>query len=77
LADRKEDLPLLQRHFVERFAAQYNKGISGITRRGQALLARYHWTGNVRELENVIGSACMLAHGPASDIDDLPEHIRT
>ncbi|MGB8132396.1 MAG: sigma-54 dependent transcriptional regulator, partial [Candidatus Angelobacter sp.] len=77
LADRKEDLPLLQRHFVERFAAQYNKDISGITRRGQALLARYHWPGNVRELENVIGSACMLAQGPAIDINDLPEHIRT
>jgi two-component system, NtrC family, response regulator HydG len=77
LADRKEDLPLLQRHFLERFAAQYNRDISGITRRGQALLARYHWPGNVRELENVIGSACMLAHGPAIDINDLPEHIRT
>jgi DNA-binding NtrC family response regulator len=77
LAHRKEDLPLLQRHFVERFAAQYNKEISGITRRGQALLARYHWPGNVRELENVIGSACMLAQGPAIDINDLPEHIRT
>ena len=76
LADRKEDLPLLQRHFVERFAAQYRKEISGITRRGQALLARYHWPGNVRELENVIGSACMLAQGPAIDINDLPEHIR-
>jgi DNA-binding NtrC family response regulator len=77
LADRKEDLPLLQRHFLERFAAQYSKEISGITRRGQALLARYHWPGNVRELENVIGSACMLAHGPVIDINDFPEHIRT
>jgi DNA-binding NtrC family response regulator len=77
LADRKEDLPLLQRHFVERFAAQYRKEISGITRRGQALLARYYWPGNVRELENVIGSACMLAQGPAIDINDLPEHVRT
>jgi DNA-binding NtrC family response regulator len=66
LANRKEDLPLLQRHFLERFAAQYSKEISGITRRGQALLARYHWPGNVRELENVIGSACMLAQGRLS-----------
>jgi DNA-binding NtrC family response regulator len=77
LADRKEDLPLLQRHFLERFAVQYNKDISVITRRAQALLARYHWPGNVRELENVIGSACMLAQGPAIDMNDLPEHIRT
>jgi DNA-binding NtrC family response regulator len=77
LADRKEDMPLLQRHFLERFAEQYHKEISGITRRGQAVLSRYHWPGNVRELENAIGSACMLAHGPVIDIGDLPEHIRT
>jgi len=54
LADRKEDLPLLERYFVERFAAQYDKLIRGLTRRAQALLARYSWPGNVRELENVL-----------------------
>ena len=54
LADRKEDLPLLERYFVERFAAQYDKLIRGLTRRAQALLASYSWPGNVRELENVL-----------------------
>ena len=76
LADRKEDLPLLQRHFVERFSEEYNKPIAGITRRAQALLARYHWPGNIRELENIIGSACMVAEDNLIDIHDLPEHLR-
>jgi DNA-binding NtrC family response regulator len=76
LAQRTEDLPLLERHFVERFAEQYAKPVRGITRRAQALLARHSWPGNVRELENVIGNACMMTDGEMIDIDDLPEYIR-
>lgn len=76
LAERKEDLPLLQRYFLERFAGQYKKNIAGITRRAQSLMARYHWPGNVRELENTIGSACMVAEGSVIDIHDLPEDLR-
>jgi DNA-binding NtrC family response regulator len=76
LVDRKEDLPLLQRSLVSKFAAQYGKEIHGITRRAQARLARHSWPGNVRELENVIGNACMMVHGNVIDIDDLPEPLR-
>ena len=76
LAERKEDVPLLQRYFVEHFADQYKKPIRGITRRAQALLARYPWPGNVRELENVLGNACMMVEGKVIDISDLPEHMR-
>jgi transcriptional regulator with PAS, ATPase and Fis domain len=76
LADRKEDLPLLQRYFVENFSMQYGRHISGITRRAQALLARYHWPGNVRELENVLGNACMMVEGSVIDAKDLPPHLR-
>jgi len=54
LVDRKEDLPLLERYFIEKFATQYNKPIRGMTRRARALLGRRDWPGNVRELENVI-----------------------
>src|SRR5690349_12698718 len=50
LVDRKEDMPLLQRHFVSKFASQYNKRITGITRRAQICLGRHYWPGNVREL---------------------------
>jgi DNA-binding NtrC family response regulator len=76
LADRKEDLPLLQRYLVSKFATQYGKEIQGITRRAQACLARHSWPGNVRELENVIGNACMMVHGNVIDIDDLPESLK-
>jgi DNA-binding NtrC family response regulator len=76
LTDRKEDLPLLQRYFIEKFAAQYNKPIRGITRRAQALLGRHDWPGNVRELENVIGKACMVVEGNVIDVKDFPPHLR-
>jgi len=76
LAQRKEDLPLLERYFVKRFAQQYDKPVRGITRRAQALLARHSWPGNVRELENALGSACMMTEGETIDVGDLPEYIR-
>ncbi len=76
LAERKEDLPLLERHFIEQFAAQYNKAIRGITPRAQILLARYSWPGNVRELKSVLGNACMMAEGETIDVHDLPENLR-
>ncbi|HTU41263.1 MAG TPA: sigma-54 dependent transcriptional regulator [Candidatus Aquilonibacter sp.] len=77
LASRHEDLPLLERYFLEKFAAEYGKSVAGLTRRAQARLALYPWPGNVRELENVIGNACMMAQGTVIDIDDLPENLRS
>ncbi len=76
LSSRREDLPLLVRHFVEKFAREYDKQISGLARRAQSRLATYPWPGNVRELENVIGNACMMVDGDLIDIDDLPERFR-
>ena len=76
LADRKEDLPLLERFFIRKFAAQYRKPVESLTPRAQILLARHNWPGNVRELENVIGHACMLASGEVIDIADLPQYMR-
>ncbi len=76
LANRREDLPLLERYFVQRFAADYKKTISGLTRRVQSRMATYPWPGNVRELENVIGNACMMTEGKFLDINDLPERLR-
>ena len=75
LRDRKEDFPLLLRHFTRKFASAYNKPISGITRRAQTLLARYSWPGNVRELENVLGNTCMMVTGGVIDVSDLPEYL--
>jgi DNA-binding NtrC family response regulator len=76
LADRKEDLPLLERYLVHSFATKSNKQIRGLTRRVQALLSRYSWPGNVRELENVIGHACIMTEADIIDVRDLPEHLR-
>jgi DNA-binding NtrC family response regulator len=76
LADRREDLPLLTGHFVERFAAEYGKTLRSVSRRAQAVLARYAWPGNVRQLENVIGHASMMAEGETLDVRDLPEPLR-
>ena len=76
LAKRREDLPLLERYFIEKFSAEYRKPIAGLVRRAQTRLATYPWPGNVRELENVIGNACMMAQGSLIDIDDLPERFR-
>jgi DNA-binding NtrC family response regulator len=76
LAERPEDLLLLERHFVKIFAAQYNKPLSGLTRRAQTLLARYPWPGNIRELESVIGHAGMMVESDVIDIRDLPDRFR-
>ncbi len=76
LSDRKEDLPLLERHLLARFSSLYGKPVRGLTRRAQAVLARYHWPGNIRELENVLGDACMRISTDIVDVRDLPERLR-
>ena len=77
LADRKEDLMLLCRHFVRKFAAQYEKPIRGLTHRAQIRLLQHSWPGNVRELENVIGHAAMLSMSESIDVADLPTYLST
>jgi len=77
LTNRREDLPLLERYFVDKFAAEYEKPIAGLTRRAQSRMATYPWPGNIRELESVIGNACMMADGRFLDLGDLPDRIRT
>ncbi len=76
LARRREDLPLLQRHFITKFSSQYNKPISGLTRRAQVRMAAYTWPGNIRQLENVLGNACMMVDGTLIDIENLHENVR-
>jgi transcriptional regulator with PAS, ATPase and Fis domain len=77
LAERREDLALLLRYFVKKFAVEYGKPISGLSRRAQVRLATYPWYGNVRELENVIQNACMMTETNVIDIKDLPEVLRS
>ena len=76
LEERKEDLPLLERHFIDRFAAQYGKDIRGLSHRARMALALHTWPGNVRELENVLGHACMMATSETVDVQDLPSYLQ-
>lgn len=75
LAARKEDLRLLERFMIEKYARQYEKKIDGITRRAQTRLSAYSWPGNIRELENVISLAVMMAEDNLIDIRDLPKSV--
>jgi DNA-binding NtrC family response regulator len=73
--DRKEDLPLLIRAFVTRFARQYGKQIDGVTRKAEAVLHNYWWPGNIRELENTIDYACIVCDSARIDVNHLPEKV--
>ena len=57
---------------LKRFSEQFKKEVKGITRRGQILLARHSWPGNIRELENALGHACMMTMSDMIDVEDLP-----
>jgi DNA-binding NtrC family response regulator len=76
LAERKDDLSLLERHFIAKFSAQYGKPIRGLTHRAQIVLTQHSWPGNVRELENALGHAAMMVTGETIDVPDLPESLR-
>ena len=61
LRERKEDIPLFIVHFLEKYRALYNKNVLGISDRGMEMLSNYGWPGNIRELENVVERAVILA----------------
>jgi DNA-binding NtrC family response regulator len=77
LTERQGDMPLLIRHFLSKFSAQYGRPIHGLTRRAEIQLAMHSWPGNVRELENAIGHAAMMTMGDRIDIQDLPPYIQS
>jgi DNA-binding NtrC family response regulator len=71
LRERKEDLPELAGHFVERFAERVGRHLRGITSEAVMRLMEYDWPGNIRELENVIERAMIVARGEWVDAVDL------
>jgi DNA-binding NtrC family response regulator len=75
LRERREDLPLLIRHFLELFSTRYRKPALRLTKRAEMLLCRHSWPGNIRELENALGYACMLTQNGSVDISDLPDYL--
>jgi formate hydrogenlyase transcriptional activator len=68
LRDRREDIPLLVRYFVQKHARHMKKPIDTIPVRAMAALTDYHWPGNVRELENFIERAVILSRGPELEV---------
>ncbi len=76
LRDRKEDIPLLIEHFIERFNRIIAKDITGVTPDAMSVLMAYDYPGNIRELENIIEYAVVVCNGRFIDIKDLPEFLR-
>jgi PAS domain S-box-containing protein len=76
LAERKEDIPLLAEHFIERFNKLKGKKILGLSHAALAIFMRHDWPGNVRELENAIEHAFILCPAGLIQPQHLPEHLR-
>ena len=77
LRDRKEDIPVLARHFLEKYSRENDKTDVELSADALDLLVDYDWPGNVRELENVIERAVVLTSGPRIGADLVPEHVRS
>lgn len=75
LCERREDIPLLAQHFVERFAAEAGKRIRGITPKAMDILQSYSWPGNIRELRNTIERGVILCDGDMIDESHLPPEM--
>jgi len=76
LRERLDDIPLLVSHFIARITKDVGKSVKGISPDSLAILERYHWPGNIRELENVVERAIVLGSGDLLSPDSLPPHLR-
>ncbi len=76
LRDRKDDIPLLVQHFLDKYGRENNRAGLEMSPEALDLLTEYDWPGNVRELENVIERAVVLSAGSRIDADLVPDHVR-
>lgn len=72
LRERKEDIPLLVNHFIERFSRDNGKEIKGVSVEAMDVLLKYNYPGNVRELENIVERAVVIARDSVISLRDLP-----
>jgi DNA-binding NtrC family response regulator len=77
LRDRKEDIPALMEHFIAKYSRENSKNITGVTAETRDLLMRYSYPGNVRELENIIERAVVLAKSETITSAEIPLHLKT
>lgn len=75
LRQRKEDIPLLITHFVEKYNQKYNKNVARLDDEALKALSSYDWPGNVRELENVINNAVLLSERGIIGVDGLKKNV--
>ncbi len=76
LRDRKDDIPLLVSHFLDKYGEENKKPALELAPEALDLLMEYDWAGNVRELENVIERAAVLCAGEKIGVELIPEHVR-
>ncbi len=77
LRERTEDIPALARHCLAKYAQEYGKAVSDFRPNAMEALVEYDWPGNIRELENVIQGAVILADGDSIGKNDLPPHLQS
>ncbi|SFW53820.1 sigma-54-dependent transcriptional regulator [Cellulophaga fucicola] len=75
LRERKSDIPLLVEQFLKKYGVEYKDRLLQITDEALEMLQRYHWQGNIRELENVIQRAVIMSDGKI-DIKDFPDYLK-
>jgi DNA-binding NtrC family response regulator len=75
LRERNGDIPLLANNFIQYYAQQMGKPISGISDQAMTLLSQYSWPGNIRELEHTIERSCVLCNGSTIASEQLPAEI--
>ncbi len=77
LKERREDIPLLVEHFINKFNRGFNKDIKGVSDDVQKIFMEYPWSGNVRELEHALEHAFILSRQPVITIDHLPQEFKS
>jgi len=75
LRERRDDIPLLVRHFVQRFNAELNRAIKGVDDQVSRMLQGHAWPGNVGELERAIKRACIVARSDVLTVDDIGQSL--
>jgi len=76
LSDRREDIPLLIRHFIKKYSLAFHKQVTGIQEPALNILTNYSYPGNVRELENIIERAVALTDSEEIGPQDLPKDLQ-
>jgi transcriptional regulator with GAF, ATPase, and Fis domain len=76
LRERREDIPALVEYFMGQGAIRLKKDVRVVSLTSMARLMKYNWPGNIRELQNVVERAMILARGPTLDVPDLPNPVR-